>query len=175
MGVDLIQIREKDLADRDLFELTRTAVRLARRSRCRILLNGRADIAVAAGAHGAHLPSMGLLPSDLRPWLPADFILGVSAHSLREAEVAAKSGASYLVLGPVFSTPSKLPFGAPLGLGYVAEVVKKVAVPILAVGGIQSESIQSVLSTGVAGIAGISLFQRGRDSTSRVTERLVTP
>ena len=82
-GVDFIQIREKDLPDREIFKLTRRVVSLAKATGCRVLVNGRPDIALAAGAHGVHLPSNGFKLTDLRPWLPEKFIIGVSVHSIR--------------------------------------------------------------------------------------------
>ncbi len=159
-GVDFIQIREKDLPDRPLFELASQAVTLARGTLCKVLVNGRPDIALAAGAHGVHLPSRGLHASDLRSWLPGDFLVGVSVHSIREAMQAQREGADYVLLGPVFLTPSKVLYGPPLGLRYLQRACRAVSVPLLALGGIGVDHIDSVLRAGAAGIAGISLFQR---------------
>lgn len=158
-GVDFIQIREKDLSDRDLFELTAMAVRLVRARPCKILVNGRPDVAAAAGAHGVHLPSRGLRCRDIRPWLPPDFLIGVSVHSGFEALRVSLENPDYLLLGPIFPTPSKLKYGAPLGLSRFAEASRKVRVPVLGLGGIHPDRIASVLHAGAAGVAGISMFQ----------------
>ncbi len=158
-GVDFVQIREKDLCDRDLYELSRKAVGAVRETNCRVLVNGRADIALAAGAHGVHFPSTGLRVRDIRPWLPRGFLVGVSAHSAREVARAAASGADYVLLGPVFATESKERFGPPLGLDYLRRVCHSVRIPVFGLGGIQLERVSSVLIAGAVGVAGISLFQ----------------
>ncbi|PYU89001.1 MAG: thiamine phosphate synthase [Acidobacteria bacterium] len=158
-GVDFVQIREKDLPDRQVFEMTRKIVRLAANRNCFVLVNGRADIALAAGAHGVHLPSRGMSPSDLA-WLPQGFLVGVSVHSLAEARLAEKHGADYVLMGPIFPTRSKLLFGPPLGLDYLSRACLSVSIPVLALGGIHARQIPLVLSAGASGIAGISLFQK---------------
>jgi thiamine-phosphate pyrophosphorylase len=157
--VDFIQIREKDLPDRALLKLASHALALARRSPTRILLNGRADIALAAGLHGVHLPSGGPFPGDIRPWTPPGFLIGVSVHSVREARIAAASGADYVLLGHVFATASKAAYGPPVGLDTLRRVCRAVTAPVFALGGIVPEVIEKTLDAGASGVAGISLFQ----------------
>jgi thiamine-phosphate pyrophosphorylase len=159
-GVDFIQLREKDLPDRELLRLTQNAVKLSRGTGCRILVNGRLDIAIAGGANGVHLPSAGLEASDLISCIPPDFILGVSTHSLREARRAAAAGADYIVLGPVFPTPSKLQYGKPMGCSRFRQICSAVPLPVFGLGGIRLDNIQQVLNAGAAGVAGITLFQQ---------------
>ena len=158
-GIDFIQIREKNLSDRALYELTCRTVALARKTECRILVNGRADIALAAGAHGVHLPSSGMRVSEIRSWLPGNFLVGVSVHTLREIHDACAQGADYVLVGHVFPTSSKEGYGRPLGLTFLRRACSLAQIPILGLGGIRPELIASVLETGAAGIAGISLFQ----------------
>ena len=162
-GVDFIQIREKDLDDHDLYDLTCRAVSLARGTKCRILVNGRADIALAAGAHGVHLPSVGLQVSAIRPWLPADFLIGVSVHTKDEVRRARLQRADYLLLGHLFPTESKSGYGPPLGLDYLRAICSSVSLPVFGLGGIRPESLDAVLETGAAGVAAIGLFQRKAD------------
>ena len=159
-GVDFIQIREKDLADSDLFRLVSRALSAVKGTGCRILVNGRADVAMAAGAHGVHLPSGGLEVSDLRPWLPRGFLVGVSAHSLRDAMRAYAERADYVLLGPVFPTESKLRYGPPLGVDYLRRVCATVQLPVFGLGGIGADRVDMVREAGAAGVAGISLFQK---------------
>jgi thiamine-phosphate pyrophosphorylase len=163
-GVDFIQIREKDLADGELFELVSRAVAIVKGTRCRILVNGRADIGLTAGAHGVHLPSGGLRVSDLRSWLPRGFLVGISAHSLRDAMRAYAERADYVLLGPVFPTQSKLRYGPPLGLSYLRRVCARVRLPVLGLGGISADMIGAVMETGAAGVAGITLFQKQKQT-----------
>jgi thiamine-phosphate pyrophosphorylase len=158
-GVDFIQIRERDLSDKALYELACEAVTLARGKDCRILINGRADIALAAAADGVHLPSTGLHISDISSWIPKDFLVGVSVHSLTEARLASEQAADYVLLGHIFPTKSKLSYGSPLGLDYLREVCSIASIPVFGLGGMVRESIQPVLESGAVGIAGISLFQ----------------
>jgi thiamine-phosphate pyrophosphorylase len=158
-GVDFIQIREKDLEDRMLFDLTRKAMAVAHGTDCRILVNGRADVAVAAGAHGVHLPSLGLRIADIRSWVPKNFLVGVSAHTIPEIRSACAQGADYILLGHVFPTKSKAAYGPPLGLRRLRNACAVSSVPVLGLGGINAALIESVLEAGAAGVAAISLFQ----------------
>ncbi|MBZ5495172.1 MAG: thiamine phosphate synthase [Acidobacteriia bacterium] len=176
-GVDFIQLREKDLPDRELLKLTKNAVALACGTQCRILVNGRPDVALAGGAHGVHLPSAGIRASDLRPHLPIGFVLGVSTHSLREARRAAVDGADYILLGPIFRTASKIGYGNPLGLNHFSRICSALSIPVFGLGGIGPDRIGRVLKAGASGIAGISLFQQNlhllsRSSNNWRTQRL---
>ncbi len=162
-GIDLIQIREKDLSDLALCRLTEKVLSLVADTPCRIIVNGRADVALVAGAHGVHLPSNGLRPGDVRAWVPARFLIGVSTHSFEQARKAEAEGADYIVLGPVFETPSKLQHGLPLGVGVLRRTCRKVRLPVFAIGGINRDTIRSVLDAGAAGVAAIRLFQQSSE------------
>jgi thiamine-phosphate pyrophosphorylase len=162
-GVDFIQVREKDLTDRELLDLTRRTVAMTRGTHCRVLVNGRSDVARAAGAHGVHLPSTGLAPGDLHRDLTRGMIVGNSTHSLAEARRAAERGAHYILLGPLYPTASKISLGSPMELARFRRICAAVRIPVLGLGGIHAESIEPILAAGAAGVAGISLFQRELD------------
>ncbi len=164
-GVDWIQIREKDLGGGRLAELARGAVAAERVKErgSREIVNDRLDVAVAAGAGGVHLGRESLPVRDVAAWREkekvADFLIGVSCHGLDEARAAALDGVDYLIFGPVFETPSKMRFGAPLGIDRLREVCAEIRIPVLAIGGISLANAGRCFEAGAAGIAAIRLFQ----------------
>lgn len=154
-GADWVQVRDKAAAARDLYDLALEMGRVCRAAGAGLLVNDRADVAVAAGAHGVHLARRSLPVAAVRPCLPPGRLVGVSVHSVAEAVEAARAGADYITFGSVFPTRSHP--GAPgQGPEALAEVVRSVAIPVLAIGGITPENAPAVLATGCAGIALIS-------------------
>jgi thiamine-phosphate diphosphorylase len=151
-GVDMIQIREKDLTGRELFELACKIRDIASGTHTRILINDRLDIALAAEIDGVHLPGNGLPAEKVRPFVR---VLGVSVHSVPEALQAERDSADFVVFGPVYDSPGK----TPVGLEPLRQVVEAVKIPVLAIGGITIENSAEVLKTGASGFAGIRLFQ----------------
>lgn len=168
--MDLIQVREKDLASRELAELAMAAVRISAGSKTRIVINDRLDIAMAAGAHGVHLGIQSVPPDVVRRRVGKDFLIGSSCHSLEGALTAEAGGSDYILLGPIFDTPSKRRYGPPLGLDKLSEVAGRIGIPVLALGGITVERVRLCLEAGATGIAGIRLFQECASVENQIRE-----
>lgn len=158
-GVDLIQIREKHLSARVLFDLTKSAAQLTRGTATHLLVNDRADIARAAEADGVHLTTQSMDAGTIRKTFGENFVVGASTHSMDEARVARDDGADFIVFGPIFETASKQQYGAPVGLEKLSKVTSALSdFPVLALGGVTSVNARECLLAGASGIAGISLF-----------------
>lgn len=159
--VDAVQIREKDLSDRKLFELVARA-RDVLPSRVALLVNRRVDVALAAGADGVHLTSDALPPRELRRRFGPALRIGVSTHHVEEVERAHEAGADYVVFGPVWATQSKTAFGPPQGLAALSRAAA-IGIPVLALGGVTISRAPEAAAAGAAGIAAIRLFSRPDD------------
>src|SRR4029077_19107922 len=169
-GVDWVQVREKDLPARELLALVREAVALGsdRPASIKVIVNDRLDVALAAGAAGVHLGHASVPARDVVRWCragnaPADFLVGVSCHSLEGAQEAESAGASYAYFGPIYETPSKIPFGKPHGVEELAQVAKAVRIPVIAIGGVNESNAAECIRAGAAGIAAIRMIQDASD------------
>jgi thiamine-phosphate pyrophosphorylase len=150
--------------------LVQLAVEAARGSSTRIVVNDRLDIALVLGAAGVHLGTQSLPAEAARRIAPQGFLIGVSCHSLAEVETAQAARADYVVFGPVFETASKLQYGPPVGLEELRKAAAQASIPVLALGGLTLDRVQSCLDAGAAGIAGISIFQSCPSVEVRVRE-----
>jgi len=152
-GVNMVQIREKALPARLLFDLVRDAVEILRNTSSIVLVNDRVDVAIAAGADGVHLRESSLLPKIVCVRFPQELIVGVSTHSYSAAKSAAWSNADYVVLGPVFTSPGKKD---PIPESELRDVCLELeGFPVLALGGVDAGNVIDVLKAGVSGIAAI--------------------
>jgi thiamine-phosphate pyrophosphorylase len=173
-GARAVQLREKDLPPRALYPLALEIRQLTREYGARLLINDRVDVALAVDADGVHLTTTSLPASIARQVLGPGRLIGVSTHTLAEAQTAAEEGADFLVFGPVFFTPSKAPYGQPVGLEALHTVRAVVTAPILAIGGIKLTNVDQVLAAGADGIAVISAIISADDPTAATQELLAT-
>lgn len=174
-GLRAVQLREKDLAVRDLLALARDLRESTRRHGARLIVNDRVDVALAAGADGVQRTHVSLPVSALRAIASPGFLIGASTHSVAEARAAEADGADFVVFGPVYDTPSKRVYGAPQGLGALETVASAVSRPVIAVGGITPARVREVLAAGAAGVAvirGIYGAARPADATKAFLDAL---
>ena len=171
-GLRAVQLREKDLAGRQLFELAGELRTLTHEYGAQLLINDRIDIALAVGADGVHLGRASLPVAVARRILGSARIIGYSAHGLDEARQAERDGADFVTFGPVYATPSKAAYGEPLGLARLAEVARSLTIPVFALGGVNISSAREVMSAGARGVALISAIIAARNPTAE-TESLL--
>ena len=150
-GVNIVQLREKDLSGGELYDLAVT-VRAVTRGRALFLVNDRFDVALAAGADGVHLPERSVPVKKVRDFAGDACIVGCSVHSVEAALRAVEGGADYLEVGAVYETASK-PGVTPAGVELVRAVADAVRVPVLAIGGITADNVAEVVDAGADGVA----------------------
>jgi thiamine-phosphate pyrophosphorylase len=176
-GVDLIQVREKDLSSRKLEALAHAAMRVVRENSSelatRLLINSRSDLALACRADGVHLRSEDISPPDVRKiWIEAENsscpLVSVSCHTVADVARAASAGADFAVFAPVFEKKDS-PATKAAGLDHLREACRQ-KIPVLALGGITLENAVVCIKVGAAGIAAIRLFQE--NNIADVTRRL---
>ena len=154
-----MQIREKNLSTSVLYDLTASAAVITKGSATKLLVNDRADVAFAAGADGVHLTTTSLPTSVVRQAFGDALLIGVSTHSLAEASEARRSGADFVVFGPVFETPAKEKYGEPQGLKQLETITSELApFPVLALGGITIARVSDCIRAGARGIAAIRML-----------------
>jgi thiamine-phosphate pyrophosphorylase len=165
-GVDLIQLREKDLGAHALEKLALKAMAALAGSRTLLLINARTDVALACGAHGVHLPANDLAASEVRAIFAragvSEPVIGVSTHSAAEVASAEAHGADFAVFAPIFEKGGT---ASREGLEQLRRICHRTEaaqppMPVLALGGITLENARLCVEAGAAGIAGIRLFQQ---------------
>jgi thiamine-phosphate pyrophosphorylase len=155
-GVDMIQIREKSLPIRELVHVVSAC--LLNCKRIRLLVSARVDVALACGAHGAHLPGGSPPASAWRGIVPPGFLIGASCHSTDDAIAAQLGGADFVVAAPVFDPLSKAAYRQALGIEELRRICGSVTLPVFALGGVTPWNAKECLAAGAAGVAGITLY-----------------
>jgi thiamine-phosphate pyrophosphorylase len=160
-GAVAVQLREKDLEARALLALARPLREVTRDADAALFINDRVDVALAVGADGVHLGGRALPAADVARIAPG-LAVAVSTHARADVEAAARVGARFAVFGPVFDTPSKRPYGPPVGLAALRDA-SAVGLPLLALGGVTAESAHACVAAGAAGVACIRAVLEAED------------
>lgn len=168
-GCRWVAVREKDLSESERLSLVESIMKLAEPYGAKILVNS--DIKAAEIAHGIHLPQ-GQSCTNARSVLGPDKIIGVSAHTAGEAGAAESAGADYATISPIFPTQSKPGYGPPLYLDGLAKIVKRVGIPIVALGGVTAATALSCRRAGAAGVAVMGTIMRASDPAMSVYDTL---
>lgn len=158
-----IQLREKKVHAREVLAIAKELRELTFKYKARLIINERTDVALASEADGVHLPLDGVSVNDARSILGAGKLIGSSTHTLEEAASAQAGGADFITFGPVYSTPSKLKYGAPPGVERLGEVSAKIKIPVFALGGITLSRINEVSGAGAFGVGVISAISDAKD------------
>lgn len=155
-GVEAVQLREKDLSTRPLLDMAYRVRDLTTRYDALFIINDRVDIAMCVRADGVHLGQTSIPVQAVRKMVGNKFLIGASTHSLDEALSAEKEGADFITFGPVYRTPSKNKYGAPVGTEALKTVRSKIKKPVFGIGGIKPGNVAEVLNAGADGMAVIS-------------------
>lgn len=172
-GVRAVQLREKDLSGRELYELASRLREITSRYGARLIINERLDIALAVGADGVHLGESSIPLPQARKVAGEAMLIGVSCHDREKALAAEGDGADFITFSPIFFTPSKAPYGEPVGTERLAEVCRLLRVPVFALGGIKQETVNKVLAHGAHGIALISAILAA-DEPERAAREMIS-
>ena len=167
-----IQLREKDLGGRELFDLAEKVKAICDVRHASFLINDRIDVALAVDADGVHLGNASIPVAAARELVGADKLIGVSTHSMTEAVEAEQGGADFILFGPIYFTPSKAGYGRLQGLAPLKKVVEKISIPVYPIGGINAGNLVGVKETGVRGVALISAILSSADPCGATKEIL---
>jgi thiamine-phosphate diphosphorylase len=162
-SVPAIQLREKRLPDRELVALARALVRATRGTETLFILNDRPDLASEVGADGVHVGRSDADAADARRIVGPDAIVGASANTPGEVEAAARAGADYVGVGPIYPTATKPDAGAPIGTEGLRAVAGDSGFPVVAIGGITRASAPEVIEAGADYVAVVSAICHADD------------
>jgi thiamine-phosphate pyrophosphorylase len=169
-SADVIQFRDKYMSTNELIETAKKIRKMCLKAGVLFIVNDRVDVAILSDADGVHLGIEDIPVKEARKLLGKNKIVGGTAHNLKEAIDAEKSGADYIGFGHIYPTGSKLKLTAPVGIEGLKKAVKKIKIPIFAIGGIGLNNVNEVAGTGVHGIAVIGSVVKSSNPTKSVRE-----
>jgi thiamine-phosphate pyrophosphorylase len=162
-GATMVQLRWKDAETTALTALARRLVALLRPHNVPLIVNDRADIALAAGTAGVHVGQTDQPAGDARALLGPAAIIGLSVESAAQLHTVDDAAVDYVGLGPLFATPSKADHAAPLGLGGFVSLRRRIALPVLAIGGVKEAHAAELRQAGADGLAVVSAIAGAAD------------
>lgn len=180
-GVRSVQLREKDMSARELYELAYDLRKLTSSYGAKLFINDRVDIAQAVNADGVHLGGESLPVYRVRKLLGDQKLIGVSCHNQVSAVSAQEKGADFITFGPVYHTPSKASYGPPVGVEKLSKVAGPLRIPVFALGGIKGDRLPEVLQAGAFGVGVISAIiaednpERAAAALLEALPRITTP
>lgn len=174
-GVKLIQLREKRASPRNFFEAAKPVIKFAHEHGAMVLINDRVDVALALKANGVHLGQDDLPPEQARRILGPEAVIGLSTHSIEQARAAITLPIDYIAIGPIFTTFTKDLLDPIVGLETITAVKQEIGpLPLIAIGGIETENIADVLAAGADSVALISALISEADLIARNAEALIS-
>jgi thiamine-phosphate pyrophosphorylase len=172
-GCRWVSVREKDLPEEEQVPLARMLLPLARRHGACVMLHGEVSLAKLAGVDGVHLPS-GADAVAARALLGPQKLIGVSIHTVTEAETVDPDVVDYALAGPAFETVSKPGYGPEIGRRGLSDIARAARVPLLAIGGINTTRVAEVIAAGCAGVAVMGGAMRASDPAQQVGALIAT-
>ena len=171
-GIRAVQLREKDLSSRELYELAFEMKKITSKHDALLFINDRIDIALAVDADGVHLGTESIPLYKARTLMGPDRLIGVSCHNQVCARSAQEKGADFITFGPLFYTPSKAPYGDPVGLEKLELVTSSLSIPVFGLGGVNQTNARQVMDAGASGISLISAIMAA-DEPRNAAENLL--
>jgi thiamine-phosphate pyrophosphorylase len=171
-GLPAVQVREKDLSAAELAALCRRLREPTRKHGALLIVNDRADVALAVGADAVQRTHASLSVAEIRAVAETRLRIGASVHSWQDAVTAEAEGADWVVFGPIYDTASKRQYGAPQGLSKLERTVRAVSIPVIAIGGITPDRVAEVRAAGAHGVGAISAILSA-DSPATATRRFL--
>ncbi len=172
-GADMIQLRDKSMPDKEMELIAEKILPICQEKEALFIINDRVEVARKVGADGVHLGQEDRQVQEARAMLGSEAIIGKSATNFQEAIKADKEDIDYLGIGPVFATPSKDDANLPMGLEELEKICRSVKKPVLAIGGINIDNLDFVISAGVDGIAVISAVCQANNMVSEARRLII--
>lgn len=167
--IKIVQLREKTLSKNDLLLKSKIFRELTLKHGCILIINDHIDVALAAGADGVHL-GQDDLPCEYARKIAPHLIIGISTHTYEDIDQAISSGASYINVGPVFSTQTKETTVDPLGMKYLQEVKNKINIPFTVMGGIKKRHLNELVKLGVRNVGMVTEVTQAKDITQKAND-----